>query len=478
MRSPRQMPTPKLLSLHELRVHSSTRNESGLRVPYPFARSRSYRALHLFGVALVLALLSFGRGEASSRFTTFPYGRGGATLSDIVTGNDGNLWFTDSTNDAIVRITTEGKMTVFPLVPHNGTLSFVPQQLTVGSDGDFYVGGCLRRTPQSCDYVGLVTTSGLLSLLPTPHNEAPGWLNGALALGSDGNVWFPTEQGYGKITPAGVVTAYTDGLSPEAGIAASPGKIWVTGTQPSTFNIPVLLNVNVKTGGVISTATGCNFWRYNELLTVVSASTGIYTVCETDYDNESFHLIQLTRRGTGAVFFANDAGVPNTPRALAATADGRIWAISTALTSFDPDRDAIVAYLPPISTSGGAITTGPDGNIWFLNSGSAPSVTKFRVGGLQLSVKKSAEFEHRWTQFPSQIPVSDYPGGIVEGADRALWYTDSKAGTLLRMTTSGVVSQQSLVFGSPTILPWADHAWRGPQALFRRLLRKRHELHR
>src|SRR5271169_830436 len=55
---------------------------------------------------------------------------------------------------------------------------------------------------------------------------------GGLAAGPDGNLWFTEANGnrIGRITPAGVVTEFSAGLTPESfpsGIAAGPdGNLW------------------------------------------------------------------------------------------------------------------------------------------------------------------------------------------------------------------------------------------------------------
>ena len=101
------------------------------------------------------------------------------TPAEIVSGPDGNLWFTESGADCIVRITPAGAMTRF--------------------------------------------CTGI----------SPGAAPRGIALGSDGNLWF-TEPGVhriGRITSTGTVTEFSTGISPGAspyGITSGPGGLWFT----------------------------------------------------------------------------------------------------------------------------------------------------------------------------------------------------------------------------------------------------------
>src|SRR3954447_18645299 len=85
-----------------------------------------------FGLALlVVAPNALATPRAS--VTAFPLPHGDSRPYDIVAGPDGNLWFTESTNDAIGKITPDGTITEYPL--HVPAQDDRPYGIAVGADG-------------------------------------------------------------------------------------------------------------------------------------------------------------------------------------------------------------------------------------------------------------------------------------------------------------------------------------------------------
>ena len=116
--------------------------------------------------------------------------RGIAQPTDITTGPDGNLWFTDTGADAIGRITPTGTVTIF-----GGPGILAPSDITAGPDGNLWF------TSPYTDTVGRITTAGVVTDFTDPTISAPQGIVG----GPDGNVWFTNLDSIGQITPAGVV---------------------------------------------------------------------------------------------------------------------------------------------------------------------------------------------------------------------------------------------------------------------------------
>ena len=79
----------------------------------------------------------------------------------------------------------------------------------------------------------------------------------------------------------------------------------------------------------------------------------------------------------------------------------------------------------------GAITEGPDGNVWFTESGAA-KIGKINPGGVV-------------TEY--SIP-SGHASGITSGPDKNLWFTNTSTSQIGKMTTSGAVTMYSLPTGS------------------------------
>jgi hypothetical protein len=151
----------------------------------------------------------------------------------VTAGPDGNVWFTEEAGNRIGRITPSGTITEFPIPTANSQ----PVQIVTGSDGNLWF------AEQDSLKIGRITPTGTITEfpLPSPDNEPR-----AIAAGPDGNIWFAMDNGdIGRITPAGVITTCTTGISGDIeGLTAGPdgsmwfaefyegriGKITVTGT--------------------------------------------------------------------------------------------------------------------------------------------------------------------------------------------------------------------------------------------------------
>src|SRR5690242_9338138 len=87
----------------------------------------------------------------------------------------------------------------------------------------------------------------------------------------------------------------------------------------------------------------------------------------------------------------------------------------------------------PISTPTSqpiGITLGPDGNVWFTQSGpnNTPRIGRITPAGVV-------------TGFASGLRAEQQPVGITTGPDGNLWFTEPGVGRIGRITTAGVVSE-------------------------------------
>src|SRR5579863_9575317 len=152
-----------------------------------------------------------------------------ASATDIITGPDGNLWFTEG--DKIARITPLGKITEFPVASANS--------IATGPDGNLWF------TEQS--KIGRMTPAGKVSEFSLPIHQYPAGSNPikapagsgagqplAITAGPDGNLWF-TEllqnggSSIGRITTSGNITEFP--LSsvttfPSSITAGSDSNLW------------------------------------------------------------------------------------------------------------------------------------------------------------------------------------------------------------------------------------------------------------
>jgi streptogramin lyase len=210
----------------------------------------------------------------------------GSQPQDIALGADGNLWFTEYLGNRIGRITPQGVVTEFRLgagsvaaptgitAGPDGNVWFVESYITGdflarsggmigkitpagviteydagfywGANGDSHVitagpDGALWFTQINNPVLGRITTNGALSAFKLgPGTDTAAAATGITA-GPDGNIWVAMEFGsrVAKVTPAGVVTEYSAGITPGAylyGITAGPdGNIWFTDSSTGTI---------------------------------------------------------------------------------------------------------------------------------------------------------------------------------------------------------------------------------------------------
>ncbi|MFD9339082.1 hypothetical protein ACFWBF_32550 [Streptomyces sp. NPDC060028] len=88
----------------------------------------------LIGLPATSAATPLPVPAAVGDITEHPLPTAGSSPSDITTGADGNLWFTEQFTDRIGRITTTGNVTHYPL-PHSAS---APIRITAGPDGGMW----------------------------------------------------------------------------------------------------------------------------------------------------------------------------------------------------------------------------------------------------------------------------------------------------------------------------------------------------
>ena len=157
-----------------------------------------------------------GRVTAGGQVTEFPIDTGTSSEGEIVSGSDGNLWFTkrdETDGDAIVRVTLGGLATAFPL-PHRGS---GPHAIVPGPDGNLWF------TEYSGKRIGRITPAGQIAEFAVPAQPLD------IVAGHDGNLWFNTSdaKAIGHISTSGMVfppVAVDGGWGP---LAAGPDlRLW------------------------------------------------------------------------------------------------------------------------------------------------------------------------------------------------------------------------------------------------------------
>jgi streptogramin lyase len=293
-----------------------------------------------------------GRITTDGRVTEFPIPEQGFAFPSqslrITSGPDGNLWFTGNN---IGRITPTGVVTQFTLPPQNNGTIEIPFAITAGPDGNIWfteipVG---FTSPEPAGRIGRITPTGQITefTLPSAGSEPRG-----ITPGPDGNLWF-TENGpaggrnIGRITPGGVVTEFAlpdQNSTPEAITHGPDGNLWFTGA------------------GLVTTGPG--------------VPTGTF-------------IGRITLSGDITEFpIPDNAFAP----AITSGSDGNLYFTEQYLNKIGritPDGTISEFTIPTSSALPVGITAGPDGNVWFaegLNSFSVQGALPNQIGKFIVSV--------------------------------------------------------------------------------------------
>ena len=336
-----------------------------------------------------------------------------AEVTSITVGPDGALWFAGVPGE-IGRITTSGVITEFAvpkvqprdgLSPGTAGSQVTPLAIVSGPDGALWFTGVPGE-------IARITTAGAVTefdvpAIPAPVGSSPGTTGSiptpeAIAVGPDGALWFTGVAGaIGRITTTGTVTEYaTSGFSPEFAIATGPdGNLWFT--------------LATETG--TSTATGGNPKAVESTALGRITPQGVFT--SFPVPGNFLTLADLTPGPNGNLWFTeqeDDKTSTEQPALGEITPAGvtTLHPIARGIT-LDPKRG--------VDIDPTAITTGPDGALWFTENTAIGRITT----------------DGTISQFPVMTPGFT-PGDITVGSDGALWFTEYS--TIGRVTTDGKFS--------------------------------------
>jgi len=290
-----------------------------------------------------------------------PNGATAGLNNGIAAGPDGNIWFTEFSNDNIDKITPGGVITKYtvPPPPFVNVPSHGPQGIAAGADGNLWFAENVSGA------IGKITPAGAITQYPLP-NPSSGPVN--ITAGPDGNLWFTEYQSsvIGKITTSGAITEYPLPISGSRAFA------------------PMLFGITAGPDG--------NVWF-------------------TEFGNESNggnHVGKITPSGAIQLYELPEDGLG--PISITTGPDGNLW--------FTENGGGLVAK---ISTKGlvsqdyeylgndlQEITKGPDGNLWVTY----PANYIYRIG---TNYVESRYF----TPIPNAAP-----DGIIAGADGNMWFTE------------------------------------------------------
>ena len=342
---------------------------------------------------------------------------GRAKPESIVTGPDGNLWYTDGYEESINKITTSGSITKYRL-PNRRE----PHDITVGPDGNlWYVARGEFGEGGSSD-IGKITTSGTITEYPLKNGAGP-W---GITSGPEGNLWFTNIEGkIGRITTTGVITEYPVGehARPKAITRGPDGNLWFTsGSLVSSGSIGKITPSGVVTEyptedsepSAITQGPDGNLWftaQPNNLIGKITPAgeVTIYTYSPSVY-NSNIYEGNITSGPEGALWFTVPEGSDNFNGNLI----GKITTAGVASVFTAPKKGLLTS-----------VTLGPNGNLWYTNRND--SASEYEEGSARIGEVnfEASEGEHHppepGTTIEYHVPISG------AGAPHAMGSTEVSA---------------------------------------------------
>ncbi len=253
-----------------------------------------------------------------------------------------------------------------------------------------------------------------------------------IAAGPDGNLWFVenTARKIGRITPTGMVTEFdvpSGAIRQPVAITAGPdGNVWFAEAGGGIGRITPNGSITEFTAPTdsnpfaITTGGDGNLWYSSTTNHKIGKVTPTGTITEVDTPAQQGELPAITRGPDGNVWFL-ESGTP-----------------SAQLVQITPSFGIREFQLPTPNSNPRGLAAGADGNLWYTAGG--------KVGRMNVEGTMGAEFST-----PSGS-AGDY---MTSGPDGNIWYA-SGAGRLGRVTPSGVVTEFPLTAMAAGIAVGAD----------------------
>jgi len=275
----------------------------------------------------------------------------------IITGADGNMWFTEHQGNKIGRISPAGIITEFPLANGGG-----PAGIAAGSDGNVWF------TEYTGQRIGRITPSGVITEFPLPNSGSP-W---GITTGPDGNLWFTERLGnkVGRITAAGAITEFPlpAACSNALGIVTGPdGNLWFTEAFAQNTTICGTPRIGrITPGGLITEfavpSSGSDFSSsFVEEIIVGPDGNLWFTLVGTD------KIGRITTAGT--ITFFPVPTIDSEPIGIAIGPDGNLWFVEQSGNQFGRMTPVGGVTEFPVSSANSrpyAITLGSDCNLWIV----------------------------------------------------------------------------------------------------------------
>ena len=266
-----------------------------------------------FGENAVVAIATSGAAVHTYYFQ--PYGTQGSDLLDITAGPDGALWITDEYNEQIVKMTTQGQFTSYPLSGYTA-----PWSICVGADKALWFTATMLG---GAGAIGRITTSGHVTLYSVTARTSD------ITAGPDGALWFTELQTsqIGRITTHGKVTMFSHGItSAPYSITAGPdGALWFT--EPAGGRIG-----RITTNGRV-TEYSKGITPTEEPYDITSGPDGALWFTEYEEHGSSYqiHASKIGRiTTTGAISeYSRHLNPGSAPTTITTGPDKKLWFVET-----------------------------------------------------------------------------------------------------------------------------------------------------
>jgi streptogramin lyase len=281
-----------------------------------------------------------------SGVTEFPVPSTSPATHGIAVGSDGNLWFTETSSNAIGMINpTTHSVSSFPIPTANSNAFGI----AAGPDGNLWF--CERYGNK----IGMInpTTHAITEFTVPIANAHPR----EITAGPDGNLWFIQDavSDFGMINPTThAISEFAAVTGARFGITAGPdGNVWFTTSSgvgminPTTHAVDLFATGQGGAKGIAAGPDG-NLWftnSYASMVGMINPTNDAITEVATPTTNSS--LWGITAGPDGNLWFAEDT--------------------AGNLGEINPTTDAITEY--PVPGTVASIITGRDGNLWFTAGG-------------------------------------------------------------------------------------------------------------
>lgn len=312
------------------------------------------------------------------------------------------------------------------------------------------------RAITSAILFGLAMVSSAQTVSITEYPLPPGLeLPQGIATGPDGALWLTSNRGIGRINTAAVVTN-TYPIGSVSGVPSNAGSSITVGPDGALwFNLTVWEGLGsggavgrITTAGVLTQygATAAN--TLMPALTVGPDGTLWFSVtpCSSGCHGATGNSIG---RMTATGVLTDNYNVPTIyggPVGITSGPDGALWFVESGGNKVGRITTAGVVTEYPIPTASSLpviIVAGPDGALWFTES-SSNQIGRITTAGVV-------------TEYHLPTAASG-PGFITAGPDGALWFVESAANQIGRITTAGAITEYPI----PTARSSAGSITSGP----------------